>query len=336
VWTYCVRRIMMGVVVLVGVCTVTFLLARAVPSDPAARWVGPHATAEQIAQAAKELALDKPLHVQFWQYITGLLKGDWGKSIRTHQPVLKDLATYVPASLELVLVSTVLALVVGVPLGTTAAMHKDRWPDHLCRLVSVGSVSLPTFWLAMALQFIFFRHLRLLPLGGQMDTMVRLIHPLHRVTGFLVLDCILTGNKPALASALRHLALPCVTLAAYPVGLVAKMVRSSLIEILNEDYIRAARSFGIAERTVVYSLALKNALGPTVTVLTLSAGYSLVNTFLIEAIFTWPGLGSYTALSVVTLDYTAIMGITIFAACTYVLLNLLADIIISLDPRVRI
>ncbi|NPV69332.1 MAG: ABC transporter permease [Firmicutes bacterium] len=334
-WTYCVRRVLMGVVVLAGVCTVTFLLARAVPSDPAARWVGPHATAEQIAQAEKELALDKPLHIQFWRYLTGIVKGDWGKSIRTHQPVLKDLATYVPASLELVVVSTLLALFVGVPLGTTAAVHKDRWPDHLCRLMSVGSVSLPTFWLAMALQFVFFRQLRLLPLGGQLDTMVRLTHPLQRVTGFIVLDCLLTGNKPALASALRHLVLPAVTLAAYPVGLVAKMVRSSLIEILNEDYIRAARSFGIPETSVVYSLALKNALGPTVTVLALSAGYSLVNTFLIEAIFTWPGLGSYTALSVITLDYTAIMGITIFAACTYVLLNLFADIVISLDPRVR-
>lgn len=325
----------MGVLVLIGVCTVTFVLARAVPSDPAARWVGPHATAEQIAQAEKELALDKPVLVQFCRYLTGILKGDWGVSIRTHQPVLKDLATYVPASLELVAVSTLLALVVGVPLGTTAAVHKDRWPDHVCRLVSVGAVSLPTFWLAMALQFVFFRHLRLLPLGGQLDTMVRLTHPLRRMTGFVVLDCLLTGNKPALASALRHIVLPAVTLAAYPVGLVAKMVRSSLIEILNEDYIRAARSFGIAERSVVYSLALKNAIGPTVTVLALSAGYSLVNTFLIEAIFTWPGLGSYTALSVITLDYTAIMGITIFAACAYVLLNLFADIIISLDPRVR-
>lgn len=335
-WAYIVRRILLGVLVLFGVITITFFIVRIVPSDPAARWVGPKATAQQIAEAEKKLGLDKPLYVQYGRYISGLARGDWGISIRTKQPVLADLREYVPATLELVIVSMILALVLGIPLGVTAAVKQDRWPDHFCRFFSVGSVSLPTFWLGMTLQLIFFSRLRVLPLGGRLSDLVRMMSPVEKITGLILFDSLITGNYVAFFDAIKHIILPSVTLAAYPIGLVARMTRSSLLEVLNEDYIRAARAYGLPERTVILSYALKNAMGPTITVLALSAGYSLVNTFLIEAIFNWPGLGSYAALSVITSDYTAIMGVTIFAACSYVFLNLAADILLAIDPRVRL
>jgi len=334
-WSYVARRLLLGVLVLFGVITITFFLVRVVPSDPAASWVGPRATAQQIEEARKELGLDKPLYVQYWRYISGLVEGDWGYSIRTKQPVIEDLKAYIPATLELVLLSMVLALIFGIPLGVIAAVKQNGWPDHFCRLFSVASVSLPTFWLGMTLQLLFFRTLRILPIGGRISEMGRMMYPVQKVTGLMLLDSLITGNTLAFFDAARHIVLPCVTLAAYPIGLVARMTRSSLLEVVNEDYIRAARAYGLPERTVVLSYALKNALGPTITVLALSAGYSLVNTFLIEAIFNWPGLGSYASLAVVTSDYTAVMGVTIFTACSYVLLNLLADLLLAIDPRVR-
>ncbi|MEW5866640.1 MAG: ABC transporter permease [Bacillota bacterium] len=334
-WAYVVRRLALGVLVLVGVATITFFIARVIPSDPAARWVGPRATAEQISAARVELGLDKPLVVQYIRYMGSLFRGDLGVSIRTHQPVASDLRAYVPASLELVAASTILALLVGLPLGIVAALRKDMWPDHACRFFAVGAVSLPTFWLGMTLQLVFFRGLGLLPLGGRLSTATRLMYPVQSITGSLFIDALISGNWAALGNGLLHLILPAITLAAYPVGLVARMTRSSMLEVLNEDYIRAARAYGLPERMVVYSYALRNALGPTITVLALSAGYSLVNTFLIEAIFNWPGLGTYTALSVITNDYTAVMGVTLFAAVVYVLLNLFADLLLALDPRVR-
>jgi len=336
-WSYIARRILLGLLVLFGVITITFFIVRVVPSNPAAAWVGPRATKEQIERATKELGLDKPLYVQYIRYLSGLLKGDWGYSIRTKQPVIEDLKEYIPATLELVIVSMVLALILGIPLGVLAAIKQDRWPDHFCRFFSVGSVSLPTFWLGMTLQLVFFRSLGLLPIGGRISEMARILYPVKRITGMILFDSLITGNMRAFADASRHIILPCLTLASYPIGLVARMTRSSMLEILNEDYIRSARAWGLPERTVVFSYALRNALGPTVTVLALSAGYSLVNTFLIEAIFNWPGLGSYASLSVITSDYTAVMGVTIFTAISYVILNLVADLLLAvIDPRVRL
>ena len=233
-----------------------------------------------------------------WRYISGLARGDWGYSIRTKQPVLEDLKAYIPATLELVILSMLLALIFGIPLGVIAAVKQDRWPDHFCRFFSVGSVSLPTFWLGMTLQLLFFRTLGILPIGGRISELARIMYPVKKITGLMVFDSLITGNWLAFVDAARHIILPCITLAAYPIGLVARMTRSSLLEVLNEDYIRAARAYGLPESMIVLSYALKNALGPTITVLALSAGYSLVNTFLIEAFN--PGLGSYASLSVIT------------------------------------
>lgn len=333
---YIIKRILLGLVVLFGVIGITFFLTRVIPSDPAAQWVGPRATQAQIEKAKIELGLDKPIYEQFGKYLGDLIHGNLGYSLRTKNPVLKELLTYVPATIELIIFSTILAVLLGIPLGLGAAKYKDKALDHFCRYVSVGAVSLPTFWVALFLQLIFFRWLELLPLGGLVDTKLKIIYGLPHYTGFPLLDSLLGGNWIIAGDIARHMILPTITVALYPIGLVARMTRSALLEILGEEYIKAARSYGLKEKLVMWKYALKNSLGTTVTVLALSIGYTLVNTFLIEAIFSWPGVGNYIATAVVSLDYPAIMGVTLFSACSYIILNLLADIIIAFDPRVRV
>jgi peptide/nickel transport system permease protein len=330
------KRLFFGIIVLLGVITITFLLTRVIPSDPAARWVGARATASQVAQARIELGLDKPLVVQYAVYIGDLLRGNLGRSLRSHQPVSTELANYLPATLELVLLSTVFAVLLGIPLGVLSAKRKDKFIDHFCRFFSVGAVSLPTFWVGMFLQLAFYGVLKLLPLGSRISFDLALLRGIPKITGFLILDCLITGDFTLATDAVKHIILPGITIALYPIGLVARMTRSALLEILNEDYIAAARTYAIPERKVLWSYALKNSLGPTATVVTLSVGYTLVNTFLVEAIFNWPGIGTYISTAVVTMDYPAIMGVTIFSTCVYVALNLIADVIVALDPRVRV
>ncbi|WP_018086013.1 ABC transporter permease [Desulfurispora thermophila] len=333
--SFILKRLGLGVLVLLGVITVTFFITRVIPSDPAAQWVGPRATPQQIAAARAELGLDQPLYVQYGKYISQLVHGDLGRSLRSHQPVVDELKAYLPATIELVVLSTIMAVFLGIPLGVISAKRKDHLVDHISRIFSVGAVSLPTFWVGLFLQLVFYRLLGVLPLGDQLSTDVKLLYEIPHITGFLLLDSLVTGNLVVFKDALVHMILPGITVALYPLGLVARMTRSALLEILNEDYISAARSYGLPERLLLWKYALKNSLGPTVTVVTLSIGYTLVNTFLIEAIFSWPGIGSYISTAVISLDYPAIMGVTIFSAIAYVILNMIADLIIALDPRVR-
>lgn len=333
---YIIKRILLGILVLLGVIAITFFLTRVIPSNPAAQWVGPRATQEQINKATIELGLDKPLYVQFGKYLKDLFQGNLGNSLRTKQPVVKELKTYIPPTLELVFFSTILAIIIGIPLGLNSAKKKDQPLDHFCRFFSVGAVSLPTFWVALFLQLIFFRWLSLLPLGGQLDTRIKLLYEVPHYTGLLLFDSLIDGNFTIFFDALKHMLLPAITISLYPIGLVARMTRSALLEIIGEDYIKAARSYGLKEKLVMWKYALKNSLGTTITVLALSVGYTLVNTFLVEAIFSWPGIGSYIATAVMSLDYPAIMGVTLFSACAYIILNLIADIIVALDPRVRV
>ena len=332
---FILKRLLLSIFVLLGVAFITFFLTRVIPSDPAAKWVGPRATPEQIAKARIELGLDQPLYVQFFRYMGDLAQGNLGYSLRTRRPIIDELKENLPATIELVLISTIAAVFVGIPLGVISARRKDSWIDHFSRLFSVGMVSLPTFWVALILQLLFFRTLHLFPMGGQLSTEVKLTMDIPMITGFITIDSLITGNLRIFLDAMYHIILPGITIALYPVGLVARMTRSALLEILSEDYITAARSYGLGERVVFWSYALKNSVSATATVVALSIGYTLVNTFLVESIFFWPGIGSYIATAVIGLDYPAIMGVTIFSAVSYVILNLIADIIIALDPRVR-
>lgn len=330
------KRLLLGLVAMLGVVTITFALVRLLPSNPAAKWAGARATPEQIAQAEIELGLDKPLPVQYINYLKDLLHMDLGRSLRTHQPVTQELANYLPATLELVLCATVLAILIGLPMGILSAKNKNKLGDHICRFVSIGAVSLPTFWMGIFMQLIFYSWLYVLPVGGQLSQNIKIFYEIPHVTGFLIFDSIITGNWVIAADAAKHILLPCITIALYPIGLVSRMTRSAMLEILNEDYITAERSYGIGEQKIHWKYALKNSLGSTATVVTLSIGYTLVNTFLVEAIFDWPGIGNYISTAVTTLDYPAVMGVTLFSACSYVILNLISDIIIALDPRIRV
>lgn len=323
-------------IVLLGVISITFSITRIIPSDPAAKWAGPRATPEQIEMARIELGLDDPYAIQFVNYIKDLAQGDLGYSLRSHKPVASELKAFIPATLELVLIAMVVALIIGIPLGLYSAKYKNKTLDHFSRFFSIGAVSLPGFWTALALQLIFYSYLKVLPLGGRVSITTSIMYNLPNISGMLVLDSLITGNWVVFKDALLHIIMPATVIALYPIGLVARMTRSALLEILNEDYITAEKSYGISEKMILWMYAFKNSLGPTATVVTLSIGYTLVSTFLVEAIFSWPGIGKYIQVAVITMDYPAIMGVTIFSAICYMCLNLVADIIISLDPRVRL
>lgn len=333
---YILRRLLLCVIVLFGVIVIIFTITRVVPSDPAAKWAGTRATPDQIEAARIELGLDKPIPAQFVNYINDLLHGDLGYSLRTRNPVVSDLKTFIPATVELVLIGTLFAMCIGIPLGLYSAKYKNKLLDHISRFFSIGCVSLPGFWVALGLQLIFYSYLGWLPLGGRVSVNVSLSYAIPNITGMLLLDSLITGNWVVFSDALRHIILPAIPIALYPIGLVARMTRSALLEILNEDYITAEKSYGLSDRLILWVYALKNSLGPTATVVTLSIGYTLMNTFLVESIFNWPGIGKYVAQSVVSMDFPAIMGVTIFSAICYMILNLIADLIIALDPRVRL
>ena len=334
---YVVRRVVLALVVVAGVVVLTFVIADVVPGDPATSWAGPHASAAQIARARQYLGLDQPLPVRIGKYFGGIVTGNWGISIHTHRPVLSDIGTAAPATLELVIAALVIAVAVGVPLGLAAA----RWPgsllDHGIRAGSVLGVSMPVFWLALILQLIFAQRLRLLPVAGQYDPNLIFSHPLATRTQMPVVDSLISGNWAVLGSALRHLILPALVVAAYPAGVVARMTRAQLLDTLGETHVQMVRSLGFSERRVLGTFAMKLAWNPVAAVLALVFAYSLVNTFLVESIFDWPGLGSYAAASVSSLDTPAIVGVTLFIAVIYVASNLVVDVVqAALDPRIRL
>ena len=325
------------VLVLLGLCAITFTLSMVVPGDPAAAYLGPRARPEQVEKVRVQLGLDRPLPVQFAFYMRNLLHGDLGESLRTHRPVMVGILEHLPASLELMLSAIIIALLVGIPLGVLSAKKENTMTDHLSRFFSVANVSLPSFWLAMIFQIVFFRWLGLFPIGGRIDTVVSLVNPIERVTGFYVFDALMTGNWPALKSALAHLVLPSVTLAAYATGLISRMTRSTMIEVLREDYIMTARASGVSEGEIHFVYALKNAIGPTLTTAGLCFAYMLTGTFFIELIFFWPGLGTFTTTAIYLNDYPVIMGVTLLMAMFYVTVNLLVDLLLALaDPRIRL
>jgi peptide/nickel transport system permease protein len=325
------------VLVLVSVSIITFIIARVVPSDPAAAWVGAHPTREQIALATERLGLDRPLYVQYFRYMSGLLQGDLGNSIKTHQPITTDLRTYLPATMELVVAGMLMAVTIGVPLGVLSGAKKASLLDHLTRLFSIAGVSMPTFWLGLLLQLFFFSRLGILPLAGRISTEVALYHPIEPITGFYLIDSAITGNWVAFKDALLHIILPAFTLATYAIGLAIRMTRSTMIEVLNEKYILAARVAGIPERIVLFVLALKNAIIPTINVLGLSFVYSLTGAILVEVVFAWPGLGSYVTNAVLSIDFPVIVSVTLVVTIFYVFINLIPDLAQGmLDPRVTL
>jgi len=334
---YVVRRLLMSLLVLVGLSIMTFTIARVVPSDPAAMYIGPHPRLEEVEQVREKLGLNRPLPVQYAYYVRDLLHGDLGQSIASKLPVLDVVGALWPATLELLITSVILSTLIGIPLGVLSARLQGSPLDVFVRAISIVGVSMPAFLSGLILQIIFFRNLHLLPLTGRLTTDLRFTHPIQMMTGFYLIDTALTGNWVAFRDVAWHIILPAITLSMYPIGLIARMTRATMLEVLAQDYIRTARAYGTRESFVIYAYALKNAIGPTLTVIGLTLAWSLTGTFFVEIIFNWPGLGTFTVNSLLNLDYPAVMGITLLGAIGYVAVNLIVDLIQAwIDPRISL
>lgn len=330
---YAIRRLLVLPFVLLGISVVLFFLTHLVPGDPAKVMAGEHAPPQTVEIIRKEFGLDKPLPEQYRLYVANLLKGNLGISIVTRRPVSKDLGLYFPATLELTICAVILTVVLGLPLGILSATRKDSKLDHFVRLISLSGVSMPVFWLGLLLQLLLYRHLGLLPIGGRLS--VSTVAP-PKVTGLYTIDSLLALDFPTFWQAAVHLALPSFTLAFGSLAVVSRVTRSSLLETLAQDYIRTARAKGLAERMVLLRHAVRNSIIPTVTVIGLQAGALLSGAFLVEAVFNWPGLGLYTVRAITRLDYPAVMGTSLLITVTFVLINLLVDLLYGLlDPRIR-
>lgn len=334
---FLIRRLGTSLFVLIGVSIITFFIARVVPSNPAALYIGPKARQEDIERVTKQLGLDKPLPVQYAVYMQELLRGDLGTSISTKRPITEELAGRIPATMELLFSGMFIAILLGVPLGVLSARWQGKPFDWMVRILSIVGVSMPAFFLGLILQIVFFRNLELLPLAGRVDSDLRFSNPLTEITNFILLDSLLTSNWVTLKDAFLHLILPAFTLAAYPIGLIARMTRAAMLEVLEQDYIRTAKAYGIRQYFIIYFYALKNAISPALTVIGLTFAFALTGTFFVEVLFNWPGLGLFTVRSLLNLDYPAIMGMTLFGATGYVLINLFVDILQAwVDPRISL
>lgn len=333
-WFLIVRRRLASLVwVVLGVSLITFVISHLVPGDPARLIAGDRATPEIVAHIRAQLGLDLPLPQQYLHYMGQLLQGDLGMSIRTHRPVLQDIAAFFPATLELALVALLLATLLGIPLGVLSAVYRNRFMDHIARVLAVIGISTPAFWLGLGLIVIFYGELSWLPGGGRID---QGLEAPATVTGLYLIDAALAGDWVVWRSAVQHMVLPALTLGFVHLGVVARQVRSSMLEQLGEDYIRTARAYGLSPWAVVLRHALPNALIPSVTVLGLALGDLLYGAVLTETVFGWPGMGAYVVDSIQALDFPAVMGFAVVVSFAYVILNLLVDLVYRrLDPRIR-
>ena len=331
--SFLIRRLIGLVFVLVGVSLVTFILSHVLPADPARVALGGKAGAEQYEAMRERMGLDRPLYVQYATYVGNLLRGDLGYSYTSKRPVRDDLLDYFPASLELMSVALVLAAVIGIPLGVLSAARPARLVDRVATLLTVFGAAMPLFLLGLLFQVVFYKQLGWLPATGRID--VELGEP-NRITGIFTLDSLLTGDWPRLANSLKHLILPAVTLAMPATAILLQMVRTSMIESLGRDYVRTARSKGIAERQVIYGHALRNALLPTLTSFGLLIGALLSGAFLVEVVYTFPGLGMYVLNAILRSEFSAIISTTLLVAAVYVVANVLVDVAyVLVDPRIR-
>lgn len=327
------RRLLFMVFVLWGVTLMTFFLSRVAPGDPARLIAGPRANAEALANIRALYGLDRPLIVQYGRYMSDLAHGDLGSSFVTRRPVAEDLRDFFPATLELAMYALAVGSILGVGMGVVTAMRRGSAVDFAGRFLAIGGLSMPAFWLAMLFQLFFFSGLGWLPFGGRLETGAA--SP-PQVTGLFTVDSLIAGQFGTFLDAVRHLVLPVTTLALAEIGLMTRIVRTSMLEVLGEDYIRTAESKGLSRARVLFRHALRNALLPAVTVLGLELGLLAGGVFLVETIFAWPGIGRYAYDAIRASDYNATMGVTLVVAVVYVGVNLIVDVAyLYLDPRIR-
>jgi len=324
------------VLLAVGITLVVFVLTQLVPSNAVATNLGEQAAGDPAAVAAfkAHYGLDKPLPVRYWLYLKHLAQGDLGESSLTHDPVRHDLAQFIPATAELGLYSIVIAAFFGILLGVVAAMRRNRPADHALRIVSLGGISMPTFWIALVALYVGFFKLGWFPGADRLDPGAT---PPPSKTGLYTIDALLAGDGGLFVQALHHLVLPALVLAAFNVSLLTRYTRSAVLEVSGNDYVRAARAKGMPERIVVTRYILRAALPAVVTILGLVFANVLTGAVLVEKIFSWPGIGQYAYQAAVNVDVPAIAGVSLFVAVVYITVNFVVDILYGvIDPRIRV
>jgi peptide/nickel transport system permease protein len=318
--------------VLLGVSIIVFFMVRAIPGDPAQILLGQQATQEQVQQLRAHMGLDKPVIVQYVVFLRDAMTGDLGDSIVTGRPVITELLVRFPATLELTAFAMFIAIAVGVPVGVISAVRQYSLLDKLISVLALTGISIPIFWLAMVLILIFGVRLELLPFPGRLSSGVSI----QAFTGLVLVDSLLTGNFGAFWDGFKHLIMPALALGTIPMAVITRMTRSSMLEVMGEDYVRTARAKGVVPRRVVFKHALRNAMLPTVTVIGLQVGLLMGGAVITETIFSWPGVGQIAYESIYRRDYAMIQGVVLYAAALFVLVNLLVDVLYAvLDPRVR-
>lgn len=332
---YLARRLLLMIPLLVGISLVAFLISNSIPADPTAANLGERAAAdpEIVAAFRAKWGLDQPMHVQYLTYMGNLLQGDLGTSIRSHRPIADELARFLPATIELATAGIVVSVVAGVVFGVISAVWRNKPIDFFVRFISLIGVSAPVFWLALIGLLLLYLRWDIVPGPGRLDA--RVIPPPH-VTGLYTVDSLLAGEWSTFRNAVEHLLLPSLVLGAYSSGLITRITRSSMLEVLTREYMTTARSKGLKERTVILRHGLRNALMPVVTIIGLSYGSLLSGAVLTETIFAWEGIGRYAYNAARTLDFPAIMGVSMLIAIVFVVMNLIVDLLYYvLDPRLR-
>ncbi|MCC3303842.1 ABC transporter permease [Sneathiella sp. HT1-7] len=326
-------RLVQAIPVVIGVVVISFVLTRALPGDPAVYFAGAAADEESIAQIRTSMGLDKPLPIQFLQYVADLLQGDFGQSVYSGQPVAEDLANRLPASLELTLTALILSCAIAIPIGVLAAKNPGSFVDQLCRILVTAGVSLPTFFTGILLIYVFYYLLGLAPSPlGRLDFLY--IEP-DNVTGFYLIDALIAGDWETWFASLKQLILPAITLALFTLAPIARMTRAAMLSALSSDFIRTARAAGLSDHKVTYGYAFRNALLPIITTLGMVFSFSLGANVLVEKVFAWPGIGSYAVEALVVSDYAAVQGFVLAMALLFVTLNLVIDLTYSvIDPRI--
>jgi peptide/nickel transport system permease protein len=325
------RRILFLVFVMLGVSIITFLIVHIAPGDPARMIAGPAASAEAVAKVRLELGLDQSIATQYLAYLGNLLRFDLGTSIVSGAPVLDEILSRAPASLELMGAAVLVGWGLGIPLGIMAAMRPGGWLDRMLQGLAVLGSSVPAFWFGLLLVILFYRELGWFPASGRFTGI-----PPEAITGFYTIDSLLAGDFKSFRTSVAHLALPVLTLALLDLGIVARLMRNQMIGVMAQDYIRTARASGLRDRTIVSIHALRNAISPLVTILAASIASMLYGSVSLETVFGWPGAGQYVVKSIFALDFPVIVGFAVLTAVLYVLVNAAADLVYGiLDPRVR-
>ncbi len=330
---FVVRRLLLLVPILVGLSILVFLWIRALPGGPAQALLGERATEASVRQIEEQYGLDDPIYVQYWRYVETVAKGDLGTSITSRREVSDELKDRFPATIELALAAMLFSVALGIPLGFVAAKRHGTLVDHASLLASLLGVSIPIFFLAILLKYLFAIELGLLPTVGRIDVLIDVDHP----TGFYVLDALLAGNLEALWDTLEHLILPAIALGSIPLAIIARITRAAVLDVQNEDYVRTARAKGLTPRVVDTRHVLRNALLPISTIIGLQTGLLLSGAVLTETVFAWPGMGTWLVEAIDSRNYPVLQGGILFLAIIFVLVNLLVDLSYALiNPRIRV